>query len=135
VVVMERSNALHTPPAREVSEAGGVDLVVIDLGWTRQRHAIPAALRWLRPRGRIVTLIKPHYEVGEAGARDAETVLGEVEAGEIADRVVSEMPALGVRAIAVTKSPLLGGSVSARRKKKGSGNAEWLALLERAESG
>ncbi|MBX3361397.1 MAG: hypothetical protein KF912_09740 [Phycisphaeraceae bacterium] len=134
VVVMERSNALHAAPPRDVSDAGGVDLVVIDLGWTRQRHAIPAALRWMKPGGRIITLIKPHYEVGESGARVGVTVLGEEEAEAITDRVVSEMPTLGVRAIAVTKSPVLGGSVSARRKKKGTGNAEWLVLLERAES-
>ncbi|MCW5767940.1 MAG: class I SAM-dependent methyltransferase [Phycisphaeraceae bacterium] len=135
VVVMERSNALHAAPPKQVSDAGGVDLVVIDLGWTRQRHAIPAALRWMKPGGLIITLIKPHYEVGESGARVGETVLAEEEARAITDRVVSEMPMLGVRAVAVTRSPVLGGSVGAKRKKKGTGNAEWLVLLERTESG
>src|ERR1041384_1734333 len=40
VVVMERTNTLYLQPP-----AVGIDLVVIDLGWTRQIHAIPAALR------------------------------------------------------------------------------------------
>lgn len=80
VVVMERSNALHVdPPAEAASAAGsttlkaqsnppaeadyaGVDLVSIDLGWTKQDKALAAALRWLKPDGRIITLIKPHYE-------------------------------------------------------------------------
>ena len=43
VLVMERTNALHADPP-----PGRVDLVVIDMGWTPQRHCVPAALRWLR---------------------------------------------------------------------------------------
>jgi hypothetical protein len=50
VVVMERTNAVHAEVPQEVIERGGVDLVVIDLGWTAQAKAIPAALRWVRPR-------------------------------------------------------------------------------------
>ena len=56
VVVLERTNALHVQPPERVG------LVVIDLGWTVQARAIPAALPWLKPQGRIITLIKPHYE-------------------------------------------------------------------------
>ena len=68
VVVMERSNALHTDPplvgdpAAEAASADGVDLVTIDLGWTKQDKALAAALNWLNPTGKIITLIKPHYE-------------------------------------------------------------------------
>jgi predicted rRNA methylase YqxC with S4 and FtsJ domains len=47
VVVMERTNAVHAEVPAEVVERGGVDLVVIDLGWTAQAKAIPAALRWV----------------------------------------------------------------------------------------
>ena len=66
VVVMERTNALHAPPPQDVL----VDLVVIDLAWTPQRLAIPAALRWLKPDARIVTLVKPHYELDDAEKRE-----------------------------------------------------------------
>src|SRR5262245_42043324 len=45
VVVIERSNALHTEPREPV------DLVVADLGWTKQSLLIPAALKWLTPAG------------------------------------------------------------------------------------
>ena len=60
IVVIERSNALHTEPP----DGAVCDLVSLDLGWTKQDKAIPAALRWLndKPTARIVTLIKPHYE-------------------------------------------------------------------------
>jgi 23S rRNA (cytidine1920-2'-O)/16S rRNA (cytidine1409-2'-O)-methyltransferase len=56
VVVCERQNALHAAcPER-------CDLITIDVGWTRQEHILPAARRWLKPDGRVVSLIKPHYE-------------------------------------------------------------------------
>ena len=107
VVVMERTNALHVqPPA-------AVDLVVMDLGWTRQERAVPAALRWLRDdgggggggdwAGRIVTLIKPHYEA------DSRHVLDEAEAEAVTARVLGALPGLGVRVLGSVRSPIRGG--------------------------
>ena len=120
VVVMERTNALHTSPPEPV------DLIAIDLGWTPQRLAIPAALRWLKPDGRIISLIKPHYEV-EPGERNLLTrgVLDEADAERIAQRTAGRMPELGVRVLGLTRSPITGGAT----KKNKRGNAEWLALL------
>ncbi|MFG0273771.1 MAG: SAM-dependent methyltransferase [Phycisphaerales bacterium] len=119
VTVVERSNALHTEPTR------AVDLVVIDLGWTPQRLALPVALRWLggAANGRIITLIKPHYErSAERGGRRSEAILEESEAREITGRVLEAMPEWGAIALAVARSPITGG------KGKSKGNAEWLAL-------
>jgi 23S rRNA (cytidine1920-2'-O)/16S rRNA (cytidine1409-2'-O)-methyltransferase len=56
VVPCERQNALHAA-CPELC-----DLVTIDVGWTRQGRILPAARRWLKPAGRVVSLIKPHYE-------------------------------------------------------------------------
>ncbi len=56
VVVMERTNAMH------VTLPEPVDLVTIDVGWTRQHHILPAAARLIRPGGQVLTLVKPHYE-------------------------------------------------------------------------
>ena len=120
VEVHERANALHLEPT------AAADLVVIDLGWTPQRLCIPAALRWLKPGGRIITLIKPHYEAAKlpgASARPAPPVLPENEAESVRDRVLAEMPALGVDVLGVTKSPIT-GSKGAKK-----GNVEYLALL------
>lgn len=126
VLVLERSNALHIEPPERV------DLVVIDLGWTPQRLAIPAALRWLadNARGRIITLIKPHYE-RSAGrhARGARAVLEPVEAQAITAQTLDALPTLGALPLAATRSPITGG------KGKSKGNAEWLALLAPCEAG
>lgn len=125
VVVRERTNALHAEPPE-----GGVDLVVMDLGWTRQARAIPAALKWLRTDGRIITLIKPHYELDteELDRIAPGRVLDEQTAERVAREVAEGLPELGVRVLGLTQSPVLGG---ASKRSKG-GNAEWLALVERA---
>ncbi len=128
VVVMERTNALHAAPA-----PGGVDLVAMDLSWTPQRLAVPAATRWLRPGGRIITLIKPHYELkDEGGELPRGGVLDEATAEAVARRVVERLGGEGVRVLGLVKSPVLGG---AGRGGKGRGNSEWLALLEPGGAG
>ena len=87
----------------------------------------PAALRWLVPEGRMISLIKPHYEArgrAIAGAPPLPVggVLEEAAAERIVEAVLAAMPALGARVLGCTRSPILGGA-------KGKGNAEWLALL------
>lgn len=128
VVIHERSNALHLDPPIEVIEHDGVDLGVIDLGWTRQSRALHAASRWLKPGGRIISLIKPHYEadkedLGEGGLLDPQN------AEDIAIRVRDSLAALGYEVHGWTKSPVLGGAVGKKRKKKGRGNPEWLVMV------
>lgn len=123
VTVMERSNALHVEPADTV------DLVTLDLSWTPLRLAVPAALRWLRPGGRVIALLKPHYEHKDRGGRLPEGgVLPEALAEEVAREVAASLPSLGVTVLGLTRSPILGG------KGKKAGNAEWLVLLRRVET-
>ena len=82
------------------------------------------------PAGRIISLIKPHYEVtkdelGEGGVLDP----GRAQA--VTDEVCDAMPGLGVRVLDLVESPVLGG----KKKGKGTGNREWLVLLEPIGSG
>lgn len=57
VVVCERTNALHWLCPEKL------DFIAVDVGWTRQRHIIPAAIKNLRPEGSLLSLLKPQYEV------------------------------------------------------------------------
>lgn len=128
VTIHERSNALHLDPPQEVIDAGGIDLGVIDLGWTKQDRALDAASKWLKPGGHIISLVKPHYEadkadLGEGGLLDPEY------AQVVAERVRDSLPALGYKVHGWIKSPVLGGAVGKKRKKKGKGNPEWLVLV------
>ena len=88
---------------------------------------MPAALNWLASGGRIVTLIKPHYEA-DAVEKSCMTrgVLPAEVAESIALRVTGQMASFGARVLAVTESPIEGGG----GKGNAHGNREWLALLQ-----
>lgn len=121
VTVMERSNALHTEPA------AACDLVTIDLGWTPQAKALPAAGRWLnhQPHSRVITLIKPHYEAsGSAMTGKRKGKLGDEAALAVTLEVLESVKGLGFEPLGHIPSPIRGG--------KG-GNVEYLALLKRSD--
>jgi 23S rRNA (cytidine1920-2'-O)/16S rRNA (cytidine1409-2'-O)-methyltransferase len=124
VTVMERTNALHASVPDE-----HVDLVVIDLAWTPQRLALPAARPWLTEGGRILTLIKPHYELTEDRKHLLQGgFLPQEYAPDVLKETLNSMNELGFQVLASTQSPLVGGKSS--RKRGVPGNIEYLALLE-----
>ncbi len=59
VVVMERTNARYLESLPEP-----VDLVTADVSFISLGLILPAAVRWLRPDGQVVALIKPQFEAG-----------------------------------------------------------------------
>ncbi len=131
VIVRERENALHAAPPPE-----GVDLVVIDAGWTPQRLVIPAGCRWLRSDARragcrIVSLIKPHYEDADL-ARTHRGILPDDVAATVAQRAIAALdtPGSPVRVLGETVSPIRGSAA----KASGAGNLEWLVLLAPAST-
>jgi len=98
VIVMERTNAMH------VSLPQKMDIISVDTGWTKQEKIIPNALKNLKPKGFIISLIKPHYELGIAKPSmvDIEKALKKVKkdienAGGVVEKVV-ESPIVGKRA-------------------------------------
>jgi len=121
VTTLERSNALHLEPPAENKPS----LVAIDLGWTPQRKCLPAAFAWLdNPEtGRVITLIKPHYEASHFGV-EHRGILEDDLAREIMGRVMKEIRTLGYRVFGETTSPIRGG-----KGKKKPGNTEYLALI------
>jgi 23S rRNA (cytidine1920-2'-O)/16S rRNA (cytidine1409-2'-O)-methyltransferase len=112
VVVMERTNAMHA----ELPEQA--DLVTVDVAWTRQRHILPAAARMLSPGGRVITLIKPHYETQADRLKNG--VLPEAEVDAVISGVKLEIESAGFELLQTTLSPIRGAK----------GNVEVLALLK-----
>src|SRR6478672_6197930 len=100
VVVMERTNAMHV----ELPEQ--VDLVTIDVAWTKQRHILPAAKKLLKPTGQIVSLIKPHYEA-EAGML-RKGILMDEHLDAVVSAVRGEIEQAGLRVVYVVTSPVKG---------------------------
>jgi 23S rRNA (cytidine1920-2'-O)/16S rRNA (cytidine1409-2'-O)-methyltransferase len=59
VVVMERTNARYLESLPEQ-----VSLVTVDVAFISLGLILPVAVRWLRPGGQVVALIKPQFEAG-----------------------------------------------------------------------
>lgn len=108
VIVLERTDAMR------VNLAEKVDLLTIDTGWTRQKNILPNALKQVRPGGFIITLIKPHYEVGKGK-------LTETEANKVAEDTYANLKTLGVECQSLIQSSLLGSKAK---------NYEYFALLK-----
>jgi len=122
ITVLQRTNALHFDPRDELAGFAGCGLVTIDLGWTRQPHALPAARRWLAENsGHIITLIKPHYEREDTGPRQRRPILEDAEAERVFHEVLGQIPALDLTVLNHVISPIRGG--------KGKGNIEYLAMV------
>lgn len=126
VRVLERTNALHLRD-EEVEGSAPFGVIVIDLGWTPQAVAVPAALRWLKADGSIITLIKPHYEftARERGRRLPKGGLPDAMSEEVLHETLNAMPGIGAAVIAWCESPLRGG----KSGKGGAGQREFLAHL------
>ncbi|MEE2912905.1 MAG: SAM-dependent methyltransferase [Planctomycetota bacterium] len=121
VVTMERTNALHLDPPEIV------DLVVIDVGWTPQALALPAAARWVKS-GYLISLIKPHYELTNEEKREESVSKGlsDKSVERVLDRVRETCKSLSLNIIDETVSPVKGKKSS----RKGTGNPEHLLLLQ-----
>ena len=113
VVVMERTNAMHVTLSEQV------DFISIDASWTRLEKLAENAKRNLKPTGRIVALLKPHYEANPSLLRKGK--LPEANMVEVVEGVVDQLRALGLETIAQTISPITG--------KKGSNTEILLHLL------
>jgi|TARA_B100000959_G_scaffold252583_1_gene282777 23S rRNA (cytidine1920-2'-O)/16S rRNA (cytidine1409-2'-O)-methyltransferase len=121
VTTLERTNALHVEPPELV------DLVVIDLGWTPQKLALPAGIKWTNC-GHIITLIKPHYELTkeEKSVEKVGEGLSENAISRVIARTKILCQELSLELLGETLSPIRGKKSS----KKGTGNCEYLMLLK-----
>jgi len=101
VVVMERTNAMHVDLPEKV------DLITVDVGWTKQIKIMPSVINNLRPGGKIISLIKPQYEAEE---RDlVKGRLRDEKVDGVINKVRNDLGELGVNIIKLIESPILGG--------------------------
>ncbi len=113
VIVMERTNAMHV----KLPEA--MDLICIDVAWTRQKNILPAARQMLDSQGIVVTLVKPHYEAEASQLRKG--VLAEEKIPAVLNAVKLDVERAGFSVAQDSTSPIKGAK----------GNSEFLWLLKR----
>ena len=100
VVVMERNNAMHVVLPEKM------DLITIDVGWTRQKDILPNAFKNLKEGGLIVSLIKPHYESPKSYLRKGKLMQEKLDL--VLETVKTDIKTLGFKLDKITESPILG---------------------------
>jgi 23S rRNA (cytidine1920-2'-O)/16S rRNA (cytidine1409-2'-O)-methyltransferase len=112
VVVRERTNAMHVTLPEQV------DLITIDVAWTKQKHILPSAASLLKPGGIVLSLVKPHYEANAGLLKKG--VLPVEQIGQIMRAVTADAAAAGFGVVDAVQSPVKGAK----------GNTEIVAWLE-----
>jgi 23S rRNA (cytidine1920-2'-O)/16S rRNA (cytidine1409-2'-O)-methyltransferase len=98
-------------------------LAVMDVSFISATKVLPAIPPLLTARGRIITLIKPQFEVGRGEVGRGGIVTDPAKRARAVAEVNGAAAALGLKVMGVIESPITGAD----------GNVEFLALYEKVE--
>jgi 23S rRNA (cytidine1920-2'-O)/16S rRNA (cytidine1409-2'-O)-methyltransferase len=116
VEVRENVNARYLQP-ENFNE--GFDLVVVDVSFISLTRILPVIPPLVQPRARVITLIKPQFEVGRGEVGKGGIVRDEAAQKRVVEEITTFAANLGMRLEGVIDSPILGAD----------GNREFLACF------
>ncbi len=103
VIALERVNARYLASLPEP-----VDVIVSDVSFISLRIIYATAVRWLKPDGAVISLIKPQFEAGRARVGKGGVVRDPAVHRQVLETVTAEMAALGLGLRGLMVSPLRG---------------------------
>jgi 23S rRNA (cytidine1920-2'-O)/16S rRNA (cytidine1409-2'-O)-methyltransferase len=115
VVVLERKKELSQTPR----------FATIDVSFISLRLVLPAVQRLLAPKGEILALIKPQFEVGKGKVGKGGVVRSQEEHLRVIQEIKDTAEQLGLEIAGVTESSLLGPK----------GNKEFFIYLKKRDAG
>jgi len=118
VEVREGINARYLKPA---DFAAKFDLTVMDVSFISATKIMPAIVPLMQDTGRLITLIKPQFEVGRGEVGKGGIVRDPKKHARVIEEVNSAAQEVGLRVRKVIESPIHGAD----------GNIEFLALYEK----
>jgi 23S rRNA (cytidine1920-2'-O)/16S rRNA (cytidine1409-2'-O)-methyltransferase len=116
VTLLERTNIRYLKP--DVLPYR-VDLVTIDVSFISLRIVVPAVLKFLKPGGFILALIKPQFEVGKGAVGKGGVVRDPQQHQTVIENLSLFFQNVGLKVRGVIPSPILGPK----------GNREFLILV------
>ena len=118
VEVREGVNARYLQPS---DFPVSFDLAVIDVSFISVKLVLPAIVQLMKDDGRVITLIKPQFEVGRGQVGSGGIVRDEEQHRRVVAEVNALAESIGLHLVNVIDSPILGAE----------GNKEFLALYSR----
>jgi 23S rRNA (cytidine1920-2'-O)/16S rRNA (cytidine1409-2'-O)-methyltransferase len=103
VVVLESTNARHLQSLPE-----RVDWVTVDASFISLTLILPVAVRWLKPEGGIMALVKPQFEAGRRAVGKGGVVRDPAVHRRVLEEVLASLGASGLAPLGLIRSPLLG---------------------------
>ena len=97
------------PDETSVPFAGSVDGIVMDVSFISQTLLHPALSSILKDGGRMVTLVKPQFELTKSALNKQGIVKQEKDRKAAVERVLQSAAACGFEAVSVIPSPIEGG--------------------------
>ncbi|MBF0449276.1 MAG: TlyA family RNA methyltransferase [Candidatus Magnetomorum sp.] len=105
VTVFEKTNIRYLERA---AISGDIDMITIDTSFISLKIVVPSCIKFLKPNGRIMALIKPQFEVGKQDVGKG----GVVRDPQLHQRVISDLhdffKAMDLKICFVIESPVLG---------------------------
>lgn len=125
VILLEKTNIRYLEEivrSQRMEDLMGnkIDIATIDVSFISLLKVIPAVLKFLKPSGEIVALIKPQFEVGRKDVGKG-VVKDESKRLEAVENIKSESEKMGLEVKGVTASPIKGPK----------GNVEYLIYLKK----
>lgn len=122
VEVREKTNARYLKPHDfEVK----FDLIVIDVSFISIKKIFPAIIGLMVWSGKLISLIKPQFEVGKGEVGKGGVVKDNEKRQRVLSEVINFARGIGFNALKAIESPILGAA----------GNKEFLVLYERTQKG
>jgi 23S rRNA (cytidine1920-2'-O)/16S rRNA (cytidine1409-2'-O)-methyltransferase len=103
---------------------GRFQLITVDVSFISLAKVLPALVSLMTEEGRVITLIKPQFEVGRGEVGSGGIVRDEAKRAQVVNDVTSAAQELGLRRTGLIESPITGAE----------GNVEFLSLFERRSS-
>lgn len=122
VIVLEETDARSDALAAAVAD-GTLDGIVTDVSFVSLTRVLPPVLRYLRPEGYLICLIKPQFEAGRSDIGKRGVVRDPAVHRRVLTELLTFFGALGLTVEQLTYSPITGGE----------GNIEYLVRLRRAD--
>ena len=118
VTNLERTNIRHLSSADLPEQP---ELAVVDASFISLEKVLPSTLKLLAPKGRVVALIKPQFEVGKGEVGKGGVVRDEQKQLGVVEKITRYVETLNCEVLGVTESPILGPK----------GNREFLLFFQK----
>ncbi|MCP4744658.1 MAG: TlyA family RNA methyltransferase [Desulfobacteraceae bacterium] len=116
VTSIERTNIRNLPVDRISDPA---DLATIDVSFISLKIVVPNALKFIKPNGSILALVKPQFEVGKKNVGKGGVVRDAAVQRQVIESLATYFEGLNLRTGPIVPSPILGPK----------GNQEYMLLL------